>query len=88
MLGRPQDQHLLMKGIWAWNLGHSSELERERSKTPNHLHIDRGIRIGVGGFKVTIKTEMSLKYSTSIYTVVFPVLPTVLDRSSHLTNIC
>lgn len=79
MLRRPQDQHLLMKGIWAWNLGHSSELERDGSKTPNHLHIDRSIQIGVGGFKVTTKTEISLKYSTSIYTVVLPVLPTVLD---------
>ena len=73
--------------MWAWALGQSSELERDVLKTPNHLHIDRGIQIG-GGFKSTEKTIIALKYSTSIYTALFPALPTVLYHSRHLTNVC
>lgn len=76
-----------MKGMWAWALGQSSELERDVLKPPNHLHIDRGIQIRGGGFKSTEKTKIALKYSTSIYTALFPVLPTVLYRR-HLTNVC
>ena len=53
MLGRPQDQHLLMKGIWAWDLGQSSELERERDQKLQVICIyTEAFGVGLGDLKL------------------------------------